>query len=49
MRSRHCEPFDAARGGAQDKLRLRSSEAIQRLRPPKLDCFVASRLAMTTL
>jgi hypothetical protein len=28
---RHCEPFDAACGGAQDKLPLRGSEAIQRL------------------
>jgi hypothetical protein len=27
---RHCEPFDAACGGAQDKLPLRGSEAIQR-------------------
>jgi hypothetical protein len=26
---RHCEPFDAAFGGAQDKLPLRGSEAIQ--------------------
>jgi hypothetical protein len=26
----HCEPFDAACGVAQDKLLLRSSEAIQR-------------------
>jgi hypothetical protein len=28
--SRHCEPDDAACGGAQDQLLLRSSEAIQR-------------------
>jgi hypothetical protein len=26
---RHCEPFDAACGVAQDKLPLRGSEAIQ--------------------
>jgi len=48
---RHCEPFDAARGVAQDKLLLRSSEAIQTsLAPvPKLDCFVAALLAMTAM
>jgi hypothetical protein len=44
---RHCEePFDAACGGAQDKLPLRrSDEAIQVGTPRPLDCFAA--LAMT--
>jgi hypothetical protein len=44
---RHREPFDAACGGAQDKLPLRGSEAIQCGLGMYLDCFVASLLAMT--
>jgi hypothetical protein len=44
---RHCEPFDAACGGAQDKLPLRGSEAIQSGLGAALDCRVASLLAMT--
>ncbi len=45
--NRHCEePFDAACGGAQDKLLLRSSdEAIYAPPLPQLDCFAS--LAMT--
>jgi hypothetical protein len=44
---RHCEPIDAACGGAQDKLPLRGSEAIQCGLGRRLDCFVATLLAMT--